>query len=72
MKTEIDKITKQLIQTQIPIREVKTFSKLPGIYAFSFIGKNFPLEDFKIPDNRIIYIGKTEKQSTVQRCQHAF
>ncbi|UJF29571.1 hypothetical protein L0B70_12135 [Kaistella sp. 97-N-M2] len=53
-------IVNHFVQTQIPIQELKIFSKLPGIYAFFFIGKNFPLENFEIPQNKIIYIGKTE------------
>ena len=56
----VGKITEYLIETQSPISKVKIYSKLPGIYAFFFIGKNFPLEGFKVSDNRIIYIGKTE------------
>lgn len=36
------------------------FSKLPGIYAFFYIGENFPLFDDIISKHQIIYIGKTE------------
>ncbi|QIY83701.1 hypothetical protein HER18_09225 [Chryseobacterium sp. NEB161] len=34
------------------------FSNLPGIYAFHFVGKKFLLNDFKLPDDKIVYIGK--------------
>ena len=37
------------------------FSNLPGIYAFHFVGKKFPLNDFTLPDDKIVYIGKTER-----------
>lgn len=56
----VSQIVNHFVTSQISIGEVQVYSKLPGIYAFFFIGKNFPLEGFKVPDNRIIYIGKTE------------
>jgi len=40
--------------------KTKTFSKLPGIYAFFFIGDNFPILGNEVKKHQIIYIGKTE------------
>lgn len=57
---KVFEISEYLISIQTPIKEVSIFSALPGIYALSFIGKSFPLEDFVLPNNKIIYIGKTE------------
>lgn len=56
----VEKIIKHLIEGEIKVSETVTYSKLPGIYAFFFIGKKFPLQNFEVPHNRIIYIGKTE------------
>ena len=56
----ITKILSQLIDKQLPVKDVEIYSKLPGIYALFFVGENFMLDTFKIPANRIIYIGKTE------------
>ena len=58
MSTE--KIIKRLIEGEVKISEITTYSKLPGIYAIFFIGDHFLLENFEIPKNRIINIGKTE------------
>ncbi|SFB71960.1 GIY-YIG nuclease family protein [Kaistella jeonii] len=57
---EVEEIINNLAQGEVKLSEIKTYSKLPGIYALFFIGKKFPLENYKIPQNRIIYIGKTE------------
>ncbi len=40
--------------------KTKSFSKLPGIYAFFFIGDDFPLSGNSVDKHQIIYIGKTE------------
>ena len=53
-------IIEHFIKTQIPVSEQKIFSKLPGIYAFFFTGKDFPIEGFILPKHKIVYIGKTE------------
>jgi hypothetical protein len=38
----------------------KTFSQLPGIYAFFYIGNDFPILGDLVSKHQIIYIGKTE------------
>lgn len=53
-------IAAALIANQTPIKNVQSFSSLPGIYALSFIGKFFPLDGCILPEHKIIYIGKTE------------
>ena len=40
--------------------KTKTFSQLPGIYAFFYIGNDFPLLGDSVYKHQIIYIGKTE------------
>lgn len=40
--------------------KTKTFSKLPGIYAFFYIGNNFPVFGESVTKDQLIYIGKTE------------
>ncbi len=40
--------------------ETTTFSPLPGIYAFFYNGIVLPYISEKIPDNEVLYIGKTE------------
>lgn len=55
-----EKVIKHLIEREVKISEITIYSKLPGIYAIFFLGDQFPLENFEIPKNRIIYIGKTE------------
>ena len=37
-----------------------SFSKVPGIYAFFYIGNDFPLLGNSVSKHQIIYIGKTE------------
>ena len=37
-----------------------SFSQNPGIYAFFYIGEDFPLLGNKVQKHQIIYIGKTE------------
>lgn len=57
---KVIEISEYLISNLTSIKEVSTFSALPGIYALSFIGQHFPLKGFVLPKNKIIYIGKTE------------
>lgn len=40
--------------------KTKSFSKFPGIYAFFYIGDDFPLLGNSVSKHQIIYIGKTE------------
>lgn len=56
----IKEIISHFVETQTAITKVKSYSDLPGIYAFFFIGKKFPLDNFILPEHKIIYIGKTE------------
>ncbi|SHJ88832.1 GIY-YIG nuclease family protein [Epilithonimonas mollis] len=53
-------IINHFIKTQIAVDRIEKYSKLPGIYAIFFIGKEFPIKGFSLPDNKLIYIGKTE------------
>jgi hypothetical protein len=39
---------------------IQSFSKLPGIYAVFFIGKDFPLLGNAVRKHDIVYVGKTE------------
>lgn len=40
--------------------KTKRFSQFPGIYAFFYIGNDFPLLGDSVSKHQIIYIGKTE------------
>jgi hypothetical protein len=40
--------------------KTELFSQLPGIYAFFYIGNNFPILGSSVSKHQIIYIGKTE------------
>lgn len=57
----IDKIIKELKEKAKSYSEIKRFSDQPGIYAFFFYGKTFPLKGFECNSTSIIYIGKTLK-----------
>lgn len=57
----VENIISQLQCNPQKITDDLKFSDSPGIYAFFFTGKKFPLENYNLLDNRIIYIGKTEK-----------
>ena len=56
--------TKEIIELlkekETDFLKTKTFSQLPGIYAFFYIGNNFPLLGDSVSKHQIIYIGKTE------------
>jgi hypothetical protein len=56
--------TKEIIELlkerETDFLKTKTFSKLPGIYAFFYIGNDFPLLGDSVSKHQIIYIGKTE------------
>ena len=56
--------TKEIIELlharEMEYLKTRTFSKLPGIYAFFFIGNDFPIFGDTITKHQIIYIGKTE------------
>ena len=56
----IQEIIKYLKQRETPFGEIKSFSKMPGIYAVFFIGDQFPAIGDKVSKHQIIYIGKTE------------
>jgi len=56
-----EEIANNLIGNAQPVKEVKSFSSKPGIYALFFLGDSFPLEDYQLSENRVIYIGKTIK-----------
>jgi hypothetical protein len=56
--------TKEIIELlkekETDFLKTKSFSKFPGIYAFFFIGNDFPLLGDAVAKHQIIYIGKTE------------
>ncbi len=69
---EVQDIIMNLCNNHTPVKKIKEFSKLPGIYAFFFIGTNFPLSDFVIPKHKIVYIGKTESSQQARNCNVHF
>jgi hypothetical protein len=56
--------TKEIIELlkekETDFLKTETFSQLPGIYAFFYIGNDFPLLGDSVSKHQIIYIGKTE------------
>ncbi len=56
--------TKEIIELlkekETDFLKTKTFSQLPEIYAFFYVGNDFPLLGDSISKHQIIYIGKTE------------
>lgn len=54
-------IIQYLYKTAKPFKQIDSFSSKPGIYAVSFWGIDFPLEEAEdsIKKNTILYIGKT-------------
>lgn len=53
-------IIKLLKKKETDFLKTNSFSKFPGIYAFFYIGNNFPLLGNSVSKHQIIYIGKTE------------
>ena len=53
-------IIASLKNNSCPYKQIRKFSDEPGIYAFFFTGKDFPLADYNPQKDEIIYIGKTE------------
>ena len=53
-------IISKLKNDSCPYKQIRKFSDEPGIYAFFFTGKEFPLADYSPQKDEIIYIGKTE------------
>ena len=56
----INEIIELLRKRETDFLKTKKFSQLPGIYAFFFIGNDFPLFGDSVSKHQIIYIGKTE------------
>lgn len=56
--------TKEIIELlkekETDFLKTNSFSKHPGIYAFFYIGNDFPILGQSVSKNQIIYIGKTE------------
>jgi hypothetical protein len=56
--------TKEIIdllkEKETEFLKTNSFSKFPGIYAFFYIGNDFPLLGNSVSKHQIIYIGKTE------------
>lgn len=59
----ISSIIKQLTTEATRFNSITSLPKLPGIYAFSFFGKHFPLLGYSHTKNDILYIGKTESSA---------
>tara|TARA_R110001606_G_scaffold366147_1_gene521181 strand:- start:1315 stop:2268 length:954 start_codon:yes stop_codon:yes gene_type:complete len=55
-----NEIIELLKERETDFLSTKTFSQLPGIYAFFYIGNDFPLLGDLVSKHQIIYIGKTE------------
>jgi len=53
-------IIELLKEKETDFLKTKTFSKFPGLYAFFYIGNDFPLLGDSVSMHQIIYIGKTE------------
>ncbi len=56
----IKEIIELLKDRETDFLKTKSFSKFPGIYAFFYIGNDFPLLGDIVSKHQIIYIGKTE------------
>ena len=54
------KIIELLKEKETDFLKTNSFSKFPGIYAFFYIGNDFPLLGNSVSKHQIIYIGKTE------------
>lgn len=57
---DIGKIINHLKNHRKKFSETTEFSSLPGIYAFFYNGENLPYLSEKIPNDEVLYIGKTE------------
>lgn len=55
-----NEIIELLKEKETDFLKTKSFSKFPGIYAFFYIGNDFPLLGNSVSKHQIIYIGKTE------------
>jgi hypothetical protein len=55
-----EEIIELLKERETDFLKTNTFSQLPGIYAFFYIGNDFPLLGDSVSKHQIIYIGKTE------------
>lgn len=53
-------VIKLLKDRETEYLNTKTFSDSPGIYAFFFVGNEFPIFNKAVSKHQIIYIGKTE------------
>jgi hypothetical protein len=53
-------VIKILSEKEVDFLKTKSFSKQPGIYAFFYIGDDFPLLGEAVSKHEIIYIGKTQ------------
>jgi hypothetical protein len=55
-----EQIIDLLIERETDYLKIKSFSKLPGVYAIFYIGNSFPVFGDSVKKHQIIYIGKTE------------
>lgn len=67
--TEVIKLLKE---RETDFSETKSFSPLPGIYAFFFIGNEFPVFSDAVSKHQIIYIGKTESSQEARDAKTHF
>jgi hypothetical protein len=68
--------TKEIIELlrerETDFLNTESFSKLPGIYAFFFIGNEFPLLNDSVSKHQIIYVGKTESSQEARDAKTHF
>ncbi len=67
-----EEVIKLLRERETDFLKTKTFSQLPGIYAFFFIGSEFPVFCESVTKHQIIYIGKTESSQEARDAKTHF
>lgn len=65
-------VIKLLKERETDFLKTKSFSPLPGIYAFFFIGNEFPVFSDAVSKHQIIYIGKTESSQEARDAKTHF
>ena len=70
MRTE--EIIQLLKERKTDFLKTKLFSEFPGIYAFFYIGNDFPILHDSVSKNEIIYIGKTESSQNKRNSKTHF
>lgn len=65
-------VIKLLKERETDFLKTKSFSPLPGIYAFFFVGNEFPIFSDAVSKHQIIYIGKTESNQEARDAKTHF